>query len=132
MRPQEVGYDEGTMNTIRGILVGCSLLLAAACSKKAEPAAPVAPKPEAPKVDAPIPAAPAALAADLVAKLGKADAADGKTDKNIAKCPGCELKMDGDAAHSTKLGDYTLHFCTHCIEKGKDKDAEKIVGALKL
>ena len=129
------------MNTIRRILVGCSLLLAAACSKKAEPAAPSAPKVDAPKVEAPkvevpkaaapvVPANPVALAADLVAKLGKADAADGKTDKVVSKCPGCELKMDGAAAHSVKLGDYTLHFCDHCADKSKD--AEKIVGALKL
>lgn len=108
------------MNIARQILVGCSLFLFACCTKQAEAPAP-----------APTPSAPAAApSAETIAKLAKADAVDGKTDKVVSKCAGCALGMDGKAAHAAKLGEYTVHFCDHCA--GKTKDVEKIVMALKL
>ena len=108
------------MNIAGQILVGCSLFLFASCTKQAEAPAP-----------APAPSAPAAApSAETIAKLAKADAVDGKTDKVVSKCAGCALGMDGKAAHAANLGEYTVHFCDHCADK--TKDVEKIGMALKL
>jgi hypothetical protein len=108
------------MNTFRLLLAGCSLLLVAGCSKQASAAG---------GSGAP---APAAIGPELMAKLAKADAADGKTDKIVHKCAGCSLGMDGTDAHSLKVQDYTMHFCSDkCLAPYK-ADAAKEIAALKI
>ena len=98
------------MNTIRLLLVGCSLLLIAGCSKEAGASGASG----AGNAPAPAPAGP-----ELMAKLGKADAVDGKVDKIVSKCAGCALGMDGKADHAVKVGEYTLHLCDGCWHGGK-------------
>jgi len=105
------------MKSLHTFLVGCSLFLLAGCEKQPATVAPV------------VPAAPAPVTADMVAKLVKADAADGKTDKVVEKCAGCALGMAGNAAKSVKAGEYTLHLCDHCYETGK-ADPMKCVAKL--
>lgn len=79
-----------------------------------------------------VPAAPAVLAADVVAKLAKADAVDGKADKVVSKCAGCSLGMDGVPAHALTVGDYTMHFCkAGCLAPFK-ADPAKEIAALKV
>ena len=54
---------------------------------------------------------PAAPTAEVLARLAKADAADGKVDKVVHKCAGCSLHMDGLADKKLMVGDYEMHFC---------------------
>jgi hypothetical protein len=96
------------MNTIRLLLAGCSLLLVAGCSKQAAASGNSGAAP-----------APAAMGPELMAKLAKADTADGTTDKIVHKCAGCALGMDGKADHAVKVGEYTLHLCDGCWAGGK-------------
>ncbi|MFO1076270.1 MAG: hypothetical protein U1E73_00925 [Planctomycetota bacterium] len=102
-----------------------SLLVAAACGSET-PAAPG----EGTKTPPPVPVdmSPAPTP-EIVAKLEKADAADGKVDKIVEKCAGCSLGMNGNPAHAVKVGGYTLHFCDHCAD-GKAKDPTKVLTAL--
>lgn len=64
--------------------------------------------------------------------LVKADALDGTTDKVVSKCAGCGLTMDGDPAHASKVGEYTLHLCSAECKADFEKDATKAVLALKV
>jgi len=108
-----------TMKTIRLVLAGCSLALFTCCGKPAA-AAPTGNTPPAP------------ISAELVAKLAKADAVDGKTDKVVHKCAGCALGMDGSPAHSLQVQDYTMHFCKEgCLAPFKADPAKELT-ALKI
>ena len=64
--------------------------------------------------------------------LVKADALDGTTDKVVRKCAGCGLGMNGDPAHASKLGEYTLHLCSADCKADFEKDASKAVLALNV
>lgn len=70
--------------------------------------------------------------AELVRKLAKADAVDGKTDKVVSKCAMCALHMDGNVKHEFELEGYKLHFCSAaCLDRCKKDPAEALL-ALKI
>lgn len=69
---------------------------------------------------------------DVLAKLAKADALDGTTDKIVAKCSGCALRMDGSNEHVTALSGYKLNFCTAKCKKEFSKDTIKSVLAMTI
>ncbi len=69
---------------------------------------------------------------DVAAKLAKADAVDGKTDKVVAKCAACSLGMDGSAEHELAVKDYKMHFCSADCKKSFEADPEKSVMAMKI
>lgn len=115
------------MNILRTALITASLVFFAACSGEAQkPATPPAGNPTPAAIPSDLDAAPTP---EILAKLEKADATDGKTDKVVEKCAGCSLGMNGSAAHAVKFGGYTLQFCDHCAE-GKAKDPAKVLAAL--
>ena len=70
--------------------------------------------------------------AALEAKLVKADALDGVTDKVVSKCPSCALAMDGSSAHALETSGYTLHFCSAPCKTGFEKDTTKAILALNI
>jgi len=70
--------------------------------------------------------------ANVVAKLAKADALDGKTDHVVSKCGMCNLRMPGSDAHTTTVGDYELHFCSDHCKESFDKDPNKAVLAFTI
>src|SRR5262245_54031716 len=72
---------------------------------------------------------PAPITTEMAAKLEKADAADGKTDKVVSKCIGCDLKMEGQEKNALKVGEYSLHMCDGCYTKYKD-DPSKSLAAM--
>lgn len=114
------------MNILRLSTLSMILVAFAGCSGDA--AKPAEKPPETPPQVTPsdMQAAPTP---EIVAKLEKADAADGKTDKVVEKCAGCSLGMNGNPAHAVKVGGYTLNFCDHCAD-GKAKDPMKVLTAL--
>lgn len=66
--------------------------------------------------------------ANVNAKLAAWDSLDGKTDKTIEKCAGCNLSMDGKADHALTVSGYSMHFCTgHCQENYAKDTAQKIL-----
>jgi hypothetical protein len=78
------------------MLVAITAAFLAACdSKKPEPQTTATP----------------AAATDVVAKLAKADAVDGKVDKIVTKCGGCDLGMDGKSEIVLNVRDYKMQFC---------------------
>jgi YHS domain-containing protein len=90
------------------------------CSNEAAPDESVA---EPPQVSSP-------SATTLVA-LDKADAADGSSDKVVAKCLSCNLSMAGKAEHASTYGEYEVHLCsTHC-KAYFEKNQEKVLASLK-
>lgn len=96
----------------RLILAGLPIALTLGACEKASPA----------KADA----------ATVEARLAKADAVDGKTDKVVTKCAGCALGMDGSADHALNAHGYTLHLCSgHCKEQFA-KDVDKSIMAMEL
>lgn len=88
-------------------------LLSGCDSKKAEPQTP-------------------ASKADVVAKLAKADAVDGKVDKVVSKCAACDLGMDGSPAIVLKVHDYSLHFCSAGCKEGYESDPDKAIMAMTI
>lgn len=66
------------------------------------------------------------------ARLAKADALDGKTDKVVTKCAGCALGMDGKAEHSIAAHGYTLHLCSAHCKEDFSKDVDKSILAMEL
>ena len=72
-------------------------------------------------------AAPAAEA--VMAKLEKADAADGKTDKIVGKC---HCGMEGKKDFAFEYQGYTLYSCNKdCLEAVK-KDPAKVITDMKM
>lgn len=59
--------------------------------------------------------------------LAKADAMDGTTDHVVSKCGMCALRMDGNDAHVSKVGDYELHFCSEECKESFDENAEEAI-----
>ena len=70
--------------------------------------------------------------AAVEAKLAKADAFDGKTDKVLSKCASCALGTDGKSEHALEVSGYTLHFCSEGCKTGFEKDTTKAILALKI
>ena len=66
----------------------------------------------------------------LKAALAKADAFDGEEDKIVSNCITCNLRMSGDEAYPSKLGDYTLHLCKEGCHERFESDKEKAVNAV--
>ncbi|MCA8973182.1 MAG: hypothetical protein KDC98_00600 [Planctomycetes bacterium] len=120
------------MSILRTMLVLIPLSWLCGCTAEAKPE-------QAPPAEVPSAPAPAgntgfdglapAPTPDLIAKLEKADAQDGKTDKVVSNCAGCQLHMAGMAEHPLKVGGYTLHMCKGCA---KETDAIKVLTALKI
>ncbi len=111
----------------------CTILLAAiamspsGCSKaeKAEKAE-IAEKAEKPPEPAAQPNA------EVVAKLAKADAFDGKVDKVVSKCANCALGMAGQEKHELEIEGYKMHFCgAGCLDHYKKEPAKTLL-ALKI
>ena len=59
---------------------------------------------------------------EVLEALKTADAADGVEDKVATKCSGCALGMDGDAAHTVEVEDYSLHLCSSMCKEYFSKD----------
>lgn len=91
------------------IFAGCD-------SKKNEPAPPPGPAAEA----------------DVVAKLAKADALDGKTDKVVTKCGNCALGMDGKAEFTLKTHGYDMYFCSAGCKEAFEKETDKKIMAMTI
>lgn len=103
---------------VTGFVTALALSLFTACGEKPAAASAKAP--------------PAAPTADVLARLAKADAVDGKTDKVVDKCAGCSLGMDGKAEKELVVGDYKMHFCSDgCLGRFQD-DPNGQITALKL
>ncbi len=68
----------------------------------------------------------------VVAKLAKADAVDGKTDKVISKCAACALSMDGSAEHALTLHEYKMHFCSAGCKTKFEKEGDKAIMSMKM
>ena len=66
------------------------------------------------------------------ARLAAADAKDGKTDKVVTKCAGCNLHMDGKAENKLDVHGYALHFCAADCKDRFAKDADAAVMAMKI
>jgi hypothetical protein len=66
------------------------------------------------------------------ARLAVADAKDGKTDKVVTKCAGCNLSMDGKAEHKLDVHGYALHFCAASCKDKFAKDSDASVMAMKI
>lgn len=65
--------------------------------------------------------------AEIVAKLAKADALDGTSDRMIMRCAGCRLRMDGSAEHQLKVAGFKMRFCSEACKTGfAENTAEKI------
>lgn len=105
------------LSSRRSLFFAPLLILAVACSKPA-PAAPAGGNP-----GANIGAVPVKTTPEIDAKLVAADKKDGKEDKVVGKCAGCDLGMDGKAEFALPVGAYQMHFCgQHCLDRYK-KDA---------
>lgn len=72
------------------------------------------------------------IQAEVEAKLAKADLLDGNADKIVTRCASCALAMDGSEAHSLKVLDYTLYFCTERCASTFGEDTTKAVLAMKI
>ena len=66
------------------------------------------------------------------ARLAMADSKDGKTDKVITKCCGCNLHMDGKAENKLDVHGYTLQFCSPDCKGKFAKDPDASVMAMKI
>jgi YHS domain-containing protein len=60
--------------------------------------------------------------AAVIAKLASADALDGETDKVVAKCAACALRMDGSADLALNHAGYAMHFCSDGCKQRFEKD----------
>ncbi|HWL94032.1 MAG TPA: hypothetical protein VNT79_10900 [Phycisphaerae bacterium] len=61
----------------------------------------------------------------VAARLAKADAADGKTDKVVVKCAACALRMDGSPDHALVVHGYTMHFCSAPCKKSYEANPDQ-------
>ena len=120
MRRQSGGMKWATV-------LGTAAMFLAGCGDETPAPAPAT----QPAASAPAAAADAPSTA-VLAMLVKADAADDKTDKVVAKCAGCKLGMLGKAEFASKVGEYTVHLCSDDCKKGFDADPSKIILALKI
>ena len=62
--------------------------------------------------------------------LAAADAHDGAVDHVVHECASCSLGMDGDAAHASQHGGYTLHFCSASCKDRFEADPESAIDRL--
>ena len=67
-----------------------------------------------------------------IAALAAADGADGKVDMVVANCAACGLAMKGDAAHASKIGDYTLHSCSDRCKLKLEENPDELLGNLEI
>jgi len=72
------------------------------------------------------------LTVEAQAVLAKADIADGAEDHVVAKCPGCNLAMEGSADHAAHVGDYELHFCSEDCSRRFQEDTNASILALAI
>ena len=72
------------------------------------------------------------MQAKVVAKLAKADALDGATDKVVVKCAACALRMDGSVDHTFTHAEYSMHFCSAGCKDRFSKDPVKAILALEV
>jgi YHS domain-containing protein len=98
------------------VVAGLGMALTLACKKDAPPVA----------------AAPTMSPAEVEAKLAKADAYDGTTDKILSKCLTCGLGMAGKSDFSYMHHGYTLHFCSVECRTVFAKDSAKAVANLEV
>lgn len=70
--------------------------------------------------------------AAALAVLARADAADGTTDRVVAKCVTCRLGMSGSAEHAVTLGEYVVHLCSGECKAKFEGDPEAALLAVKL
>ena len=49
---------------------------------------------------------------DISSILEQADKMDGTEDRQVHKCAGCKLNMDGDSSHAVQVAGYELHYCS--------------------
>jgi hypothetical protein len=68
----------------------------------------------------------------MLAKLEAADALDGSTDKVVSRCPGCALRMEGDADYALDVHGYELHFCSDDCRDGFSEKVEEALLALTI
>ncbi len=68
--------------------------------------------------------------ARVAATLAKADALDGATDKVVAKCAMCALRMEGSPEHESKHAAYTMHFCSAGCKDGFAEDPVNAILAM--
>ena len=97
-----------------------------ACSKEKEAKSP------APADTAKPVTAEAEPTAGVEAMLAKADLVDGKADKIVTKCAGCNLKMDGSSEHTLQASGYTLYFCGEKCAAEFSKDLTKSILAMMI
>ena len=81
------------------------------------------------------PAAPTAAGIVLkdpkaIAALPAADAVDGTVDHAVTRCSSCGLGMDGDPAHVSRIGDYTLHSCSDSCKQNLESNADGVLARL--
>ena len=103
------------------VLMACGLTSSTPADTKPEPAS----KP----VSEPVEVTTTSITPEVLEALKTADAADGVEDKVATKCSGCALGMDGDAAHTVTVDDYSLHLCSSMCKEYFSKD---IAGNLKM
>jgi len=72
------------------------------------------------------------LTPEAEAILAQADRVDGTEDHVVAKCPGCNLAMDGTAEHAAHVGDYELHFCSEGCSRRFQEDTNASILAMKM
>lgn len=69
---------------------------------------------------------------EVTAKLAKADAYDGTTDKIVSKCGNCGLGIEGSSSHALEVAGYKMHFCSQDCREHFAEDAVKAVLALEV
>ena len=92
------------------VLMACGLTSSTPADTKPEP------------VSEPVEVTTTSITPEVLEALKTADAADGVEDKVATKCSGCALGMDGDAAHTVTVDDYSLHLCSSMCKEYFSKD----------
>ncbi len=92
------------------VLMACGITSSTSVETKPEPVA------------KPVEVETVAITPEILEALKTADAADGVEDKVATKCSGCALGMDGDAAHTVEVEEYSLHLCSSMCKEYFSKD----------
>jgi len=84
-----------------------------------------------PAESAPEPTRSPMLTDEIRARLSEADAADGKEDHVISKCVTCNLKMAGNPAFTSVVGNYRMQLCSAGCKALFERDRTKELLALR-